>query len=58
MALHILCEENVRIKLDTLCLTEDTGILPRVCREACKSSDISVKVLTHTYLKNKIIIII
>ena len=41
MALHILCDENVRSKLDAQCLTED--VLPRVCREACKSTDIAVK---------------
>ena len=41
MALHILCEDNVRSKLDVQCLTED--VLPRVCREACKSTDIAVK---------------
>ena len=41
MALHILCDEQVRSKLDPTALKED--ILPRVCREACKSTDIAVK---------------
>jgi hypothetical protein len=41
MALHILCDEQVRSKLDPTVLKED--VLPRVCREACKSTDMAVK---------------
>ena len=41
MALHLLCDEEIRLKLDPSCLMND--VLPRVCREACKSSDLAVK---------------
>ena len=42
MALHILCEEPLRSKIDPETLL---SLLPKICKEACKGTDTSVKVL-------------
>ena len=40
MALHLLSEDKIRLKLDVLTIVE--VVLPRVCKAACKATDINV----------------